>query len=148
MIEAAHDRHRHTSGFSYDDWIGPFYPPGLPAREQLSFYAREFATAEINTTYYRVPEARLVAGWAARTPDGFTFSVKAHQGLTHEREQPDFASFVEVLRPLVEAGKLAAVLAQFPYSFHPTPANRDYLPRVRDGFGDLPTVVEFRHAGW
>ena len=80
-----------TSGFSYDDWIGPFYPEGLPAREQLAFYAQEFSTVEINTTYYRIPELRLVQGWAAKTPDGFQFAVKAFQGLTHEREHPDFA---------------------------------------------------------
>lgn len=137
-----------TSGFSYDDWVGPVYPEGLPAREQLSFYAREFSTVEINTTYYRVPAARLVQGWADKTPDGFTFSVKAYQGLTHEREQPDFAGFVEAVRPLAQAGKLACILAQFPYSFHPIPDNRDYLKRVRDGFGDLPVVIEFRHVGW
>ncbi len=124
------------------------YPPGLPAREHLGFYAREFATVEINTTYYRVPDARLAHGWAARTPEGFTFAIKAHQGLTHEREQPDFTGFVAGIRPLAQAGKLACVLAQFPYSFHPTSANRDYLKRLRDGLADLPAVIEFRHAGW
>ncbi len=137
-----------TSGFSYDDWVGPFYPPGLPAREQLAFYAREFATVEINTTYYRIPDPRLVQGWAERTPADFLFAVKAYQGLTHERDNPDCAAFVAALQPLVEAGKLACVLAQFPYSFHPTPDNRDYLRRVRAGLGDLPAVIEFRHAGW
>ena len=59
-----------TSGFSYDDWIGPFYPAGLPAREQLAFYAREFSTVEINTTYYRVPDLRLVQGWAEQDAGG------------------------------------------------------------------------------
>lgn len=137
-----------TSGFSYPDWVGPVYPAGLPAREQLGFYAREFATVELNTTYYRVPDARLVRGWVDRTPADFLFAVKAHQNLTHERERPDFAAFVDAIRPLAEARKLACVLAQFPYSFHPTAENRDYLKRVRDGFGDLPAAVEFRHAGW
>ncbi len=83
-----------ASGFSYEDWVGPFYLAGLPAREQLAFYAREFSTVEINTTYYRVPAVRLVQGWADKTPDGFLFAVKAYEGLTHEREHPDFASFV------------------------------------------------------
>ncbi len=137
-----------TSGFSYDDWIGPFYPKGLPAREHLAFYAREFSTVEINTTYYRVPDLRLVQGWAERTPADFLFAVKAYQSLTHERERPDCAAFVAALQPLAAAGKLACVLAQFPYSFHPTPDNRDYLRQLRDGFGDLPAVIEFRHAGW
>jgi len=137
-----------TSGFSYDDWTGPVYPEGLPKAGHLAFYAREFSTVEINTTYYRVPDVRMVQGWANKTPDDFLFSVKAYQGLTHEREEPDFAPFVAALWPLVEAGKLACVLAQFPYSFHPTADNRAYLRRLRDGFGDLPAVVEFRNAGW
>lgn len=137
-----------TSGFSYDDWVGPFYPAGLPQRDQLAFYAREFPTVEINTTYYRVPDPRLVQGWVARTPERFLFSVKAYQGLTHEREAPDFPGFVAALRPLTEAGKLACILAQFPYSFHPTAENKAYLRRLREGFGDLPLVVEFRNVGW
>lgn len=137
-----------TSGFSYDDWIGPVYPDGLPARDQLGFYAREFSTVEINVTYYRIPDARTVQGWARKTPAGFLFSVKAFQGLTHEREHPDFPAFQAALAPLIEAGKLGCVLAQFPYSFHPGPANRDYLKRLRDGLDALPTVVEFRNAEW
>jgi uncharacterized protein YecE (DUF72 family) len=137
-----------TSGFSYPDWIGTVYPEGLPEREHLSFYAAEFSTVEINMTYYRVPDPRTAQGWARKTPEGFLFSVKAFQGLTHEREQPDFAGFATAVQPLVQAGKLACILAQFPYSFHPTPANRDYLKQLRDGLGDLPTVVEFREAGW
>ena len=125
-----------TSGFSYSDWIGPFYPPGLPQRDQLGFYAREFSTVEVNITYYRIPEPRLVQGWAAKTPERFLFSVKAYQGLTHDREAPDFSGFAQAIRPLAEAGKLACVLAQFPYSFHPIAENRAYLRRVRDGLAD------------
>ncbi len=137
-----------TSGFSYDDWAGAVYPADLPAREQLAFYAREFSTVEINVTTYRVPDGRTIQGWARKTPDGFLFSVKAHQGLTHEREAPDFSGFVAALRPLTEAGKLGCVLAQFPYAFHATAENRAYLGRLREGFGELPVVVEFRNAGW
>ncbi len=137
-----------TSGFSYPDWVGPVYPPHLPAREHLAFYAAEFPTVEINMTYYRLPDRRTVEGWIRRTPDDFLFSVKAFQGLTHEREQPDFAAFVAAVHPLVEAQRLACVLAQFPYSFHPDPANRAYLGRLRDGLADLPVVVEFRDAAW
>jgi uncharacterized protein YecE (DUF72 family) len=137
-----------TSGFSYPDWIGTIYPADLPERQHLAFYAAEFTTVEINMTYYRVPDPRTTQGWARKTPDSFLFSVKAFQGLTHEREQPDFAGFVAAVQPLVQAGKLACILAQFPYSFHPTPANRDYLKQLRDGLSDLPAVVEFREAGW
>lgn len=137
-----------ASGFSYDDWRGTVYPAGLPARDHLAFYARDFPTVELNVTYYRIPDARTVQGWARKTPDRFVFAVKAFQGLTHDRTQPDFAAFVAALAPLVAAGKLGCVLAQFSYSFHPDPENRSYLHRLREGLGDLPAVVEFRNAGW
>jgi uncharacterized protein YecE (DUF72 family) len=137
-----------TSGFSYKDWIGPVYPADLPERDWLSFYAREFPTVELNVTFYRVPERRTVLNWVQKTPADFLFAVKAFQDLTHKREEPQFAPFVESLGPLADAGKLACVLAQFPYSFHPTAENRAYLEKLRVGFGDLPAVVEFRHAGW
>jgi uncharacterized protein YecE (DUF72 family) len=137
-----------TSGFSYDDWIGSVYPDGLPAREQLSFYATLFSTVEINVTYYRIPATNTVTGWVRKTPDDFLFAIKAYGELTHQRESHGFAGFVEAIRPIAESGKLGCVLAQFPYSFHPTEENADYLRRLRAGFGDLPVVVEFRNAGW
>jgi len=137
-----------TSGFSYDDWVGPVYPADLPRREWLEFYARQFSTVELNVTYYRIPEQRIVSGWAERTPDEFLFTVKAHQSLTHEREQPESPAFVESLAPLIEAGKLACVLAQFPYSFHPNPANRSYLGALREGLAGVPVVAEFRDRAW
>ena len=137
-----------TSGFSYDDWIGPVYPPGMPAREHLAHYATLFSTVELNVTYYRVPAASTVSGWVRKTPDDFLFSIKAYGELTHQRETRDFQGFVEAIRPLTESGKLGCVLAQFPYSFHPTPENEDYLRALAAGFGGLPVVVEFRNAGW
>lgn len=137
-----------TSGFSYDDWVGVFYPPELPKREWLAYYARQFDTVELNVTYYRVPDRRTVVGWTDRTPDGFLFAVKAFGGLTHERQEPDFAGFVESIEPLREAGKLGSILAQFPYSFGPSPANWAYIERLRDGLAHLPVVIEFRQRGW
>lgn len=137
-----------TAGFSYADWRGVFYPPGLPQRAWLAHYATVFDALELNVTYYRVPSASAVAGWIERTPPGFCFAVKAHRGLTHDRDDPDFAGFAQAVGPLAEAGKLGCVLAQFPQSFHPTPANRAYLSRLRAGLADLPVVVEFRQARW
>ena len=139
-----------TSGFSYDDWVGPVYPPDLPKSEWLSFYAREFPTCELNFTFYRIPNPYTLARMADKVPEGFLFSVKAFQGITHEREDPEplVREFVEALRPLQEEGKFACVLVQFPYSFRATEENRDYLRRLRDGFGDLPVVVEFRRREW
>jgi uncharacterized protein YecE (DUF72 family) len=137
-----------TSGFSYDDWIGPVYPKALPKSEQLAFYAREFTTVEINTTFYRVPEQRTVEGWVRKTPSEFLFSIKAHRSITHERENPDYACFMMSLQPLVESGKLGCVLAQFPHSFHASALNRDFLQGLRHGLAGIPVVVEFRNAGW
>jgi uncharacterized protein YecE (DUF72 family) len=137
-----------TSGFSYDDWVGRVYPAGLPGRDMLPYYASQFDTVELNVTYYRVPGHNTVQGWARRTPDDFLFAVKAYGGITHERTDPDFAGFTESLRPLTEAGKLGCILAQFPNSFGLSPQNRDYLKTAREGFGDLPVVVEFRNAAW
>lgn len=137
-----------TSGFSYDDWIGPVYPPGLPQQDWLSYIANQLDVLELNVTYYRLPALHIVSGWVEKTPDDFLFSVKAHQSLTHERQNPDFAAFMAVLRPMQEAGKLACILAQFPHSFRPNPATQTYLYRMRDGLGDVPLVVEFRNRDW
>ena len=137
-----------TSGFSYDDWVGPVYPPDLPKRDWLAYYASRFDTVELNVTYYRLPGRRTAQAWVEKTPPGFTFAVKAYQGLTHERVEPDFPAFVEALDPLVSSDRLACVLAQFPHSFHPSPHNRSYLERLRRGLGELPAVVEFRDAAW
>lgn len=137
-----------TAGFSYRDWLGPFYPRGLAQGEWLAYYARQFSTVELNVTFYRLPSTATLAAWIDRTPADFVFAVKAFRGLTHERQATDFASFVAAVKPLAEAGKLACVLAQFPQSFRRTPQNEAYLARLREGLGALPAAVEFRHAEW
>ncbi len=139
-----------TSGFSYKDWVGPIYPEDLPKQEWLSFYAGEFKTCELNFSYYRIPNASTLDKMAAKVPEGFLFALKAHRSITHEREQPEpqMAQFTQALAPLIDAEKFACVLAQFPHSFHADDANRDYLKQVREGFGELPVVVEFRSREW
>jgi uncharacterized protein YecE (DUF72 family) len=139
-----------TSGFSYQDWVGPVYPEGLPKQEWLPYYAQEFSTCELNFSYYRIPGAATLQSIADKVPDGFLFSIKAYKGITHEREEPEpqMERFRASLAPLIDAGKLACVLAQFPYSFHANRENYAYLERVREGFGDLPVVVEFRSREW
>jgi len=143
-----------TSGFSYKDWVGPVYPEGLPKQEWLAFYSSEFPTCELNFSYYRIPDARTLGRMAAKVPEGFLFTVKAYKGITHEREDAQatlaaqMEQFTAALAPLMDAGKFACVLIQFPYSFHANQTNRDYLKRVREGFGDLPAVVEFRSRDW
>ncbi len=137
-----------TSGFSYDDWIGPFYPPGLPKGEWLSYYAAEFDTVELNVSYYRIPTRGMVSGWVEKTPDQFLFSVKAHRSITHDRKDQGFEEMLDALEPMTAAGKLGCILAQFPYSFQPTPQNYEYLDLLRKEFPLMPVVIEFRHAAW
>jgi uncharacterized protein YecE (DUF72 family) len=139
-----------TSGFSYKDWVGPYYPAELPKNRWLAFYAGEFQTTEINFTYYRLPDPRTLAAMAAKTPQGFLFTVKASKELTHEREDnvAAFDQFVQALGPLIETNKFGCVLAQFPYSFHATAENRDYLQAFRERMTNLPVVVEFRNSRW
>lgn len=139
-----------TSGYSYADWVGPYYPPDLPKQEWLSFYAREFQTSELNFTYYRVPTPWTLERIAQKTPGRFLFAVKANRKMTHEREDNEevFAEFCAALRPLLEADKFGCVLAQFPYSFHNKEKSREYLRLFRERMGELPVVVEFRNRKW
>jgi uncharacterized protein YecE (DUF72 family) len=143
-----------TCGWSYRDWIGPFYPNGIKAAAMLPYYAERFPAVEVDATYYRIPSAATFANMAARTPDAFRFSVKLPGSLTHLPVEAglgvhdDAPVFRDALEPLLAAGKLAAVLAQFPYSFHPAGATRDYLRALRAALPDLPFVCEFRSREW
>jgi uncharacterized protein YecE (DUF72 family) len=137
-----------TSGFSYDDWIGTVYPQDLPRWGWLGFYAKQFDTVELNVTYYRIPELKIIQGWIRKTPDEFLFTVKAHRSITHERKEPQFTPFRKAVDPLRERGRLACILAQFPHSFHVTAENRQYLQDLRSGLEDLPVVIEFRDEAW
>lgn len=141
-----------TSGYSYDDWVGPFYEPGTAKRDFLSVYSRNFSFTELNFSYYKMPTASTLASIGDRVPEGFRFSVKAHGSLTHERDRSALASnaqaFTAGVEPLRRAGKLSAVLAQFPYSFHYTVENRHYLDQLIKAMGALPLVVEFRNDEW
>jgi uncharacterized protein YecE (DUF72 family) len=140
-----------TSGYSYEDWVGPFYPQGLPKREYLSFYAAEFPVVELNFSYYTQPSASTVERMMEKTSEDFRFAIKAHQSLTHNIDE-DFPKAVERykegIRPLAEAGRLAAILMQFPYSFHYTPECRRHLQRLCESFAELPKAVEFRCDEW
>jgi len=139
-----------TSGFSYDDWVGNFYPVGMPKREWLIYYAREFNTCEVNSTYYVLPKLSSLKAMVEKTGEGFLFSIKANQEMTHRREDNDsvFKAFYQMLEPIISAGKLGCILAQFPYSFHLNRYNWDYLRLFREQLGELPVVIEFRNAQW
>jgi uncharacterized protein YecE (DUF72 family) len=139
-----------TSGYSFEDWKGYYYPEQIKNSEMLPFYAREFDTVEINYTYYRLPSARTLAAMAAKVPDDFLFTIKATREMTHEREDNAqvFADYVAALAPLIESRKLGCVLAQFPASFKQSEAARRYLAIFRERMGDLLLVMEFRHRSW
>ncbi len=139
-----------TSGYSYDDWVGPFYPPDLDKSEYLSYYARLFDTVEINFTYYRMPNPYTMRALARKVPRDFLFSVKAHSSMTHERNarEHEFGEFREAIGPLVAEGKLGAVLAQFPYSFKPNEEAAEWLHVLARELSGLPVVVEFRNRAW
>jgi len=142
--------HLGTSGFSYKDWVGIYYPADLPQREWLSFYAREFSTCEINSTYYVLPSVAALKSMVSKTGDDFLFVIKANQEMTHQREDSIIVckAFRQILEPVVAAGKLGCVLAQFPYNFDFNRSNWKYLAELRKYLEELPLVVEFRNARW
>jgi uncharacterized protein YecE (DUF72 family) len=139
-----------TSGFSYEDWRGFFYPEALPKREMLAYYAQHFPTVEVNASYYAMPGAATFEQMSRKVPEGFTFVVKANKEMTHaEALRPVvFSQFREALAPLLDRGNLGCVLAQFPWSFRHDAAGREYLQEFRELIGDVATVVEFRNSAW
>jgi len=139
-----------TSGFSYSDWLGNFYPRGLLRGDWLRFYAKEFNALELNSTYYAIPRLSIIESMVNKTGEGFMFSVKANQDMTHQRlnDKSMFEAFVNMLQPFTDAGKLGCVLAQFPFSFSAVGDNFNYLELFRERLRDLPLVVEFRNVQW
>ncbi|MBC7237733.1 MAG: DUF72 domain-containing protein, partial [Chloroflexi bacterium] len=130
-----------------------FYPEGLPANEQITYYALHFPVVEINSTYYRMMPARNFHLWAERTPEGFVFDVKPYRQITwHDRENPpndeQTAAFRDSLQPLREAGKLGAVHFQFPPWYVLKPENIEYILHLRELFAEDRISVEFRHRSW
>ena len=139
-----------TSGYSFDDWRGAFYPEKIEKTKMLDYYVGHFDTVEINSTYYGIPHPRVFEAMAKKTPERFDFMVKAHQSLTHKRDQleQETPKYLEAIKPLVESGKFKGVLAQFPWSFQRVPAHLDYLRKCRQALDNLPLFIEFRHSSW
>jgi uncharacterized protein YecE (DUF72 family) len=140
-----------TSGYSFDDWTGVFYPETIKKGEMLPYYAQHFDTVEVNSTYYRIPPARVFDSMAKRTPEDFEFMVKAHQSATHRRNQmeAEMPKYLEAIQPLVDNSKLRGILAQFPWSFKASNQNAAHILRCREKLGaDKALFVEFRHNSW
>jgi len=137
-----------TSGYSFADWVGPFYPPGTRPGKMFAHYAARFEAVELNFTFYRLPAPATLERMARLSPPGFAFYLKANQLITHQRDRSVSRQFLDSLYPLQSQGKLAGVLLQFPQSFHRTVANRRYLAAALADFESVPTAVEFRHGSW
>jgi uncharacterized protein YecE (DUF72 family) len=158
-------------------WTGVFYPArpvrrGGPRFDELRYYAEHFDTVEVNSTFYGQPRPEISRSWVSRTPPGFEFSLKLYQKFTHPKmfrdaallgapggEGPELDALIEVtpsdidefragIDPLASAGRLGALLAQFPPSFKDTGPARDYLATLLGAFADYPVAVELRHRSW
>lgn len=143
-----------TCGYSYKDWVGPFYPQSIKSNGMLPYYAERFPAVEIDASYYRVPSEATFASMDARTPADFRFAAKLPGSVTHlpaedaHRVPDDARLFRENIEPLVRSGKLGAVLMQFPHSFTATPRAENYLRSVREELVGFPLVAEFRNREW
>jgi len=137
-----------TSGFSYKEWKGSFYPEDLPAKDWLRFYAGRFRTVEINNTFYRMPKKDVLASWAGQVPEHFRFVVKAPRRLTHIKRLKDVESDAAFLFDNLAAlgGRLGPVLVQLPPNLPRDTVRLDaFLAAVPDGFA---LAFEFRNPSW
>jgi len=141
-----------TSGYSFADWVGTVYPERTSPPAMLATYAKDFDAVEVNFTYYRDPFPAIFEKMVEKVNPGFEFVVKAPKGMTHEREKLAAVapSFVESLKPLVDAEQLGGVILQFPQAFHCNDLALDHLKNVADVFvpHGIKTSIEFRHKGW
>jgi uncharacterized protein YecE (DUF72 family) len=166
-----------TCSWADDALTKHWYPPGVAPRDRLAYYAERFSTVEVDSTYYRVPDERMVRGWAERKPDGFVMHVKAFGLMTRhpvklEQVPPElrgglpvdqrgrvdrpprdaraavFRAFLDALEPLRASGKLGGILFQMPPYVVWKPSSLDYLEWARDQVGADAFLFEPRHASW
>ena len=151
-----------VAGWDYPDWSGLVYPAhATRAFDRLAFLATYFDVIEINSSFYRIPSPATTRSWASRVSSTgcFSFTAKLHRDLTHlspgragdEAMPPPeegAARYREAVEPLREAGRLGAVLMQFPHAFHDRPQARERLQQLADLLRGLPLVAEFRHRSW
>jgi uncharacterized protein YecE (DUF72 family) len=137
-----------TSGYSYAEWKGNFYPEKMAAKDMLRYYAERFPTVEINNTFYRMPKEDLLNGWAAQVPESFQFVIKASQRITHIKRLKECGEELGYLFRVTSTlgARLGPLLFQLPPNF------RKDVPRLQ-GFLDAmperrPVAIEFRHASW
>ncbi len=137
-----------TSGYSYKEWKGSFYPEKLAAKDMLRYYAQRLETVEINNTFYRMPNESMLQGWSEQVPDTFAFVLKASRRITHDKKLLNVGEEVGYLMRIVSTlgGKLGAMLFQFPPFFKKDIARLDeFLALVP---ADRSVALEFRNATW
>jgi uncharacterized protein YecE (DUF72 family) len=137
-----------TAGYAYPAWKPEFYPPGLASAEFLPFYARHFPVVEINSTFYRPPTAAQVTRMLRLTPEKFAYLFKIPRSASHDGETNELYAFVAGVRPAWDAGRLRAVLIQFPETFRRTLWGERWLGTVQHAVQPIPLAVEFRHVSW
>jgi uncharacterized protein YecE (DUF72 family) len=137
-----------TSGWSYKEWKGSFYPPKLPANQMLQHYARRFSAVEVNNSFYRIPSEAVLATWAGEVSPDFRFVMKASRRITHNGRLKDvdgsLAYFLRAVNPL--GPRLGPTLFQLPPTFQKDFARlREFLARLPRRW---PAAFEFRHPTW
>jgi uncharacterized protein YecE (DUF72 family) len=137
-----------TSGYQYPEWRGTFYPEKFSTDKMLPYYAERFPTVEINYTFYRMPNEKLLAGWAAATPESFTFTLKAPRRITHDSKLQRCEDLLQAFCRTATTlrTKLATLLFQLPPTFKKdTDVLRAFTELLPDG---TRAAFEFRHASW
>jgi uncharacterized protein YecE (DUF72 family) len=143
-----------VAGWSYKDWAGIVYPTAKgKGFDPLSYLAQYFDTIELNNTFYRIPESKVVDTWAKRVSGNsrFRFTAKLWEGFTHDKKEilaADIKLYKKAMAPLVGANRLGSVLMQFPISFKNEPSSRERLAKLAEYFKEYFLVVEFRHRSW
>ena len=137
-----------TSGYSYKEWKGSFYPSNLTPKEMLSYYASHFHAVELNNTFYRFPKENMIESWRAQVPDDFRFTLKAPQTITHYRRLNGAAAQTKLVLDTVSALKhqLGAVLFRLPEDMEKDLKRLETF--LKDLPPDAPAAFEFRHSTW
>jgi uncharacterized protein YecE (DUF72 family) len=137
-----------TSGYSYPDWVGSFYPEGTRPNRMLGYYVQQFPLVELNFTFYRPPTPEMLARIADQVPAGFQFIVKLPRSISHEERPADLPLFRRAVEEMHRRGCLMGLLCQLPQSHHYSSKRLDWLDRLGGELHGYHLAIEFRHQSW